>query len=107
MALVRPISILLAACVAACGAGGSDAPALPELAGRDSEVRAAVERLHGEVAAAPENAALCSEWAMLLDANELDAAAVAAWERVCALTPEEPRAWYHLARVRERRGELA
>jgi tetratricopeptide (TPR) repeat protein len=102
----RPNFLLLAAGLVACGAGVATVPALPELAGRDPEVRAAVERMHGELAAAPEDAALRTEWAMLLDANELDAAALAAWEQVCVLTPAEPRAWYHVARVRERRGDL-
>jgi len=106
---VLPLRVLVLVPLAgllACGSSTPPAPALPELVGRDPEVRAALERLHGELAATPGDEALLTEWAMRLDANELDAAALTAWQRLAALQPEEARIHYHVARVSERRGEL-
>lgn len=103
---LRTLVLVPLAGLLACGPTGPSAPPLPELAGRDPEVRAAVEHLHGELVAEPGDTTLSTEWAMLLDANELDAAALTAWQRLVALQPEEARVHYHVARVSERRGEL-
>lgn len=103
---LRALVLVPLAGLLACGPSTPSVPALPELGGRDPEVRAAVEHLHGELSGAPGDVALLTEWAMLLDANELDAAALSAWRRLAALQPEEARIHYHVARVSERRGEL-
>ena len=103
---LRTLVLVPLAGLLACGPSAPSAPALPELAGRDPEVRSAIETLHAELVGSPGELALLTEWATLLDANELDAPALTAWQRLAALQPDEARVHYHVARVSERRGQL-
>lgn len=77
-----------------------------DLHGQDPELVQAVEAAHARASAAPAELAALLELAAVLDANELDAPAEDAWNQVVALDPEHAAGWYHLARVRERRGEV-
>ena len=64
----------------ACGSGlALDVPPRPDLSGRDPELREVVGELHGRLLAAPADAGLWREYAMVLDANELDGLAIQAW----------------------------
>src|SRR5262245_50207936 len=94
--------------VAACGSRASDGwPPVIELAGRDPELVEAVGEARAAVSAAPRDRDANRALAQVLDANELDALAEEVWLRVTELDANDARAWYHLARVRERRGESA
>lgn len=92
--------------VVACGTRASDGwPPAIELAGRDPELVEAVCAARAAVSAAPRDRDANLALAQVLDANELDALAEEVWLRVTELDASDARAWYHLARVRERRGE--
>jgi len=107
--LIRPRPLLWSwLTVVACGARSSDGwPPAFELGGRDPELVQAVSEARARVSAAPRDRAANLELAQVLDANELDAAAEEVWLRVTELDTSDAHGWYHLARVRERRGDSA
>jgi len=77
-----------------------------DLTGQDPELVAGVTAARDRVRASPRDPAALFELAAVLDANDLDAPAEAAWEAVVAASPADAQGWYHLARVRERRGSV-
>ncbi len=94
--------------VVACGPRSSDGwPPVIELAGHDPELVQAIGDARARVSASPRDLEANLALAQVLDANDLDAAAEEAWLRVTALDSSNARGWYHLARVRERRGASA
>lgn len=97
---------LVGLATAACGEAGAPASEALALGSLDPEVAVAVRTAEERQRAAPRDAARAFELALVLDANELDAPAESAWQRTVALDPANARAWYHLARVRERRGAI-
>jgi predicted Zn-dependent protease len=95
---------------AGCGQGPVVGGPPLDLSGQDPELVQAVEAVSARLAAAARGSAgaLAAELelAAVLDANELDEPAEEAWGRVVALDPARAAGWYHLARVRERRGRI-
>lgn len=104
---MRTLSLLCLFSIAACAPRPAVEVPRPPTTGLDPEVAAAVEHAHDAVRAAPDDLAARSEYATVLDANELDEAAEDAWFQVTERAPREAKPWYHLARVRERRGDSA
>src|SRR5262245_26442556 len=101
--------LLIGHALSALACGGQPATdELPrlDLEGLDPEQRAAVQRRFERVAADPKDSAARFELAAVLDANELDAPAEEAWADLARREPADPRASYHLARIRERRGDF-
>lgn len=91
----------------ACADAGEPPIVPPRLGALDPEVALAVRSAEERQRAAPKDAVAAFELALVLDANELDEPAEAAWRRAAELAPADARVWYHLARVRERRGSTA
>jgi predicted Zn-dependent protease len=89
----------------ACGDAQRVSPVEVDLRGLDPEVAEAVQAAQEHARVRTEDPEAAFELAAVLEANELDQPAEAAWLAYTALAPQEPRGWYHLAIVRERRGE--
>lgn len=96
--MIGLLGLALACCTRA------EAPPPLDLSGLDPEVAAAVRAAESALRASGKDPALAIDLALVLDANELDSAAEEAWRRATELAPDEPKAWYGLARVRERLG---
>jgi hypothetical protein len=103
--------LLLAALAGAPTCGGEVArrepPTPPAELELPADVRAAIEAELALVRVAPGEAARWCALGELYEANGLPRLAEECHEAAVALDPREPRAWYHLARLRGERGELA
>jgi len=91
----------------ACGDGQGTPSVVSGSAGLDPEVASEVRAAQEQHRARPRDPEAAFALAAVLDANELDEPAEAAWRAAAELAPQDARVWYHLARVCERRGDLA
>ena len=99
-----PKRVWVGALVLGCAQAAEPAAIHVDLAGQDPELVQALSPALARAESAPKDAGALIELATLLDANDFDAPAEAAWLRVCALEPASAKPWYHLGRVRESRG---